>query len=494
MRFEGDVEIRAPRQQVWAFLTDPRAVGSCAPDVESLEVLDDGRRFRAVAAVGFGAMKARFVTDAEWLDLEAPNRARMKAHGKAPGSAVDVQSEMSLSDGEGAGTHLHWVADVNVVGTIASIAARLMGGVAQRLTDAFFEAVRVRIEGEAKESAGLPFGSLALEQAEGAILAHNIAAADGRRLLRKGRVLAVADIEVLRSLGRRSVYASRPGAADVGENEAAQRIAASLGGPNLEATSPHVGRVNLLATAPGLLRLDPGRLTELNLVEGVSVSTLTSGSVVKARQLAATVKIVPFFVPGTSVERAVAIAATSEPLLRIEALPPHRVALILVGSPSAHDRIVSDFDPPLRARLTSWGASLDAVLFVSLEDETGEAALAAALRAQQAAGITMILIAGETAIVDRHDVAPRAIEAAGGTIEAYGAPVDPGNLLLVAYLDGIPVVGAPGCARSAKANVVDLVVPRLLAGERLDRAAIAALGHGGLLEEVPERPVPRETN
>ena len=103
----------------------------------------------------------------------------------------------------------------------------------------------------------------------------------------------------------------------------------------------------------------------------------------------------------------------------------------------------------------------------------------------------MLILAGETAIMDRLDIAPRAIERAGGSIECFGAPVDPGNLLLLAECDGVPVLGAPGCARSPKANIVDLVLPRLLAGDRLTRRDIAAWGHGGLLEDVPERPLPR---
>jgi molybdenum cofactor cytidylyltransferase len=92
----------------------------------------------------------------------------------------------------------------------------------------------------------------------------------------------------------------------------------------------------------------------------------------------------------------------------------------------------------------------------------------------------------------RHDLAPRAIELAGGTIEVLGAPVDPGNLLMLAYLGDVPILGAPGCARSRKANVIDRVLPRLMAGEHLTRADIAALGHGGLLDDVPERSMPRK--
>ncbi len=152
MHFEGNLRIEAPRERVWAFLTDPEEVGKCAPGLESLEVLEPGRKFRVVSAVGFGTIKARFTSDVEWTDLDPPNRAGMKAHGTAPGSAVDATSSMVLSDAEGA-TDLAWTADVTVVGTIASLAARLMGGVTQKLTGAFFDSVKRKIE-EKKPATG----------------------------------------------------------------------------------------------------------------------------------------------------------------------------------------------------------------------------------------------------------------------------------------------------------------------------------------------------
>lgn len=147
MHFEGSVTINAPRETVWRFLTDPEGVSQCVPGLETIEVTEPGRRFRAVAGIGFGAVKARFTTDVEWLELDAPTRARMKAHGSAPGSAMDAESGMTLADHHpGGGTDLHWTADVQVSGTIASLAARLMGGITQRLTAAFFDCVRARIE------------------------------------------------------------------------------------------------------------------------------------------------------------------------------------------------------------------------------------------------------------------------------------------------------------------------------------------------------------
>lgn len=146
MHFNGTVTINAPREKVWKFLTDPEALSQCAPGLESLEVITPNEKFRVVAAVGFGAIKARFVTNTEWTDLDPPNRARMKVHGTAPGSVVDATSEMLLADGPNGSTEMQWSSDVTIVGTIASLAARLMGVVAQKMTDAFFDCVRKEIE------------------------------------------------------------------------------------------------------------------------------------------------------------------------------------------------------------------------------------------------------------------------------------------------------------------------------------------------------------
>jgi len=146
MHFEGNVSIRAPRKKVWDFLTDPAKVSGCAPGLESLEVVEPGKKFRATTAIGFGAVKVRFVNDVEWVELDPPNMARMKAHGTAPGSGVDAKTSMALTDGQDGATELAWTADVDVVGAVASLAARLMSGVTKKLTSAFFDAVRKEIE------------------------------------------------------------------------------------------------------------------------------------------------------------------------------------------------------------------------------------------------------------------------------------------------------------------------------------------------------------
>ena len=148
MQLSGSVTIKAPRQRVWDFLTDPQKAGQCAPGVESVEVTAPGRKFRATVAIGFGAIKAKFTGEAEWLELEAPNRARVKAHGAAPGSAADVTCEMTLSDGPGGTTEVKWAAEPVVMGQLASLASRVIGPVSQKLTAQFYECIKKTIEQE----------------------------------------------------------------------------------------------------------------------------------------------------------------------------------------------------------------------------------------------------------------------------------------------------------------------------------------------------------
>ncbi len=147
MDFNGTVTIQAPQQQVWDFLVDPDQVSQCAPGLESLKVITPGERFEVVAAVGFGTVKVRFVTDVEWAELDPPHKAKMTAHGTAPGSVVDVQAAMELSEETEGITEMGWSAQVMVSGTITSLASRLMGSVAKKLTNSFFDCVRKQVEG-----------------------------------------------------------------------------------------------------------------------------------------------------------------------------------------------------------------------------------------------------------------------------------------------------------------------------------------------------------
>jgi uncharacterized protein len=145
MRLNGTVDIQAPRDRVWDFLIDPTKVGSCGPGVESIELVDD-THFKATAKVGIGFISARFVVSMEIADLAAPDRASIKAHGQAPGSAVDAVATMRLTDAPGGGTRLDWDADVTIAGTIASVGARLIEGTANKMIGQTFACVRTKLE------------------------------------------------------------------------------------------------------------------------------------------------------------------------------------------------------------------------------------------------------------------------------------------------------------------------------------------------------------
>jgi carbon monoxide dehydrogenase subunit G len=144
--FEGVVTIKAPIEKVWASLTDPNFVSQCAPGLESMQVVVPDKQFNVVAAVGFGAIKVRFNVDVEWVELRSPDYAKVKAHGKGQDSSVDVVSEMRLSSEPDGTTTLKWNADTAIIGSIASLAARLMGGITKKMSGAFFDCVKEKIE------------------------------------------------------------------------------------------------------------------------------------------------------------------------------------------------------------------------------------------------------------------------------------------------------------------------------------------------------------
>jgi molybdenum cofactor cytidylyltransferase len=277
----------------------------------------------------------------------------------------------------------------------------------------------------------------------------------------------------------------------VPEDQAALRIAEALVQDGLRLSRSAGGRVNLLATHLGVLRVKAAALGQVNACEGITLATLPSHAVARPRQIVATVKVIPYAVPEALLRQAEAAIAGSKPLLALAVLLPKRVGVILSGSPGVRPRLQADFEAPLRARIEALGSSAELKDFISLEDEGDELALSRLLHEAAAEGLHLVVLAGETAIQDRYDLAPRAILRAGGRVACVGVPVDPGNLLMLAYLGEMPILGAPGCARSLKTNAIDWVLPRLLAGERLDFSDLAELGHGGLLEDTGKRPMPR---
>lgn len=335
------------------------------------------------------------------------------------------------------------------------------------------------------------FGRMATRGAEGAILAHGVRTPAGA--FKKGRILAAADIEALASAGFDTVIAARLEAGDVGEDEAAARIAGAARGSGIGAAAPFTGRCNLYADAAGVALIDAARVDAINrLDETVTVATLPPFAAVEPRHMVATIKIIPFSAPADVVAEAARIAAADGPLVRLSPYTPKHVALVMSRLPGTKASVLDGTVRTVRERLTRVGA----VLCGESRVDHDEAAIADAVSACVADGADIVLVSGASAVVDRRDVVPAAIEGAGGRIEHFGMPVDPGNLLLLGAVERpagpVPVVGMPGCARSPKLNGFDWVLERLAANVAVRRDDVMRMGAGGLLKEIAARPQPRD--
>ncbi len=332
------------------------------------------------------------------------------------------------------------------------------------------------------------FGTTPIDEAAGAILAHSWRA-NGVNFA-KGRVLSADDVAKLKAAGVASVVAARLDADDIHEDVASATVARALAGEGIEVTAPFTGRCNHYAREAGLAVIDQERVDALNeLHESVTVATLPPFARVEPRQMVATVKIIPYGAPRAAVERAIEVAqSANRPLVAVAPFRAMRAGLVQTALPGTRDKVLDKAVGTTTKRLTSLGSTLVGERRVAHDPQ----AIAGALAELKNEGCDLFLIAGASAIVDRHDVVPAGIEAAGGEVIHFGMPVDPGNLLLTAQLDGKPVLGLPGCAKSPKYNGFDMVLERLAARLPVGRAEIVRMGAGGLLAEIASRPQPRD--
>ncbi|MFG1428438.1 NTP transferase domain-containing protein [Roseixanthobacter glucoisosaccharinicivorans] len=329
----------------------------------------------------------------------------------------------------------------------------------------------------------MKFGPVPPALAQGAILAHSVRTE--HFTLKKGARIGPDEITALQAAGLAEVVVAQLEAGDVSEDAAANRLAACLGGDGLRAAAAFTGRANLFATHAGILQIDRAIVDALNaLDEAVTFATLEPFRAIAEGDMVATVKIIPYAISPELMESARALA---RPAVRIAPFRRRRVAMISTLLPGLADKVVEKTLRVTRQRLTPAGAALCADLRVP----HAAPELAVAIERVRAEGAECIIVFGASAIVDRRDVIPAALEAAGGRVERLGMPVDPGNLLMLGVLDGIPVLGAPGCARSPKENGFDWVLMRCLADVPLTASDIGGWGVGGLLGEIITRPQPR---
>lgn len=335
----------------------------------------------------------------------------------------------------------------------------------------------------------MKFGRVAIAAGEGLILAH---AVKGQGfVLRKGEVIGASQIAALESAGISSVVGARLEDGDVGEDLAARLLAERIAGRHVRLERPFTGRCNLLAEINGLVRVNAPVVDAINAVdESITLATVAPMQPAMTGEMIATVKIIPFAVGDAFLKDALAAGVAGA--ISVAPFQPLRVGVVSTLLPALKRSVVDKTLGVLERRLEPAHARIVAEARVDHE----VAPLVDAIRGL--GDVDLVVIFGASAITDRRDVVPVAIEMAGGSVDHLGMPVDPGNLLLLGRLDRhgtrVPVIGAPGCARSPKENGFDFVLWRLLAGIQVRGVDLRHMGVGGLLGEIPTRPQQRRVN
>jgi molybdenum cofactor cytidylyltransferase len=330
----------------------------------------------------------------------------------------------------------------------------------------------------------MKFGPASPADAIGGVTVHTLR--QGSLVLKKGTAIGPAEVEALTRAAVKEIVVVRLEDCDVSEDIAAASIAQAVAGDGVNVERAFTGRANLFAARAGVLVVDRAAVDRINSVdEAITVATLAAFKPVVEGEMIATVKLIPFGVEAKL--RDAAVAAAGAGALRIAPYTVKRVGIVSTLLPGLAPKVIEKTLRVTSERLAPPGAAIIAERRVPHDED----ALAAAIEELLGLGAELMIVFGASAIADRRDVIPAAIEHLGGVIEHFGMPVDPGNLLLIGRAGGMPVLGAPGCARSPVENGFDWVLMRLLAGLKVTRADLTGMGVGGLLMEIVTRPQPR---
>ena len=330
------------------------------------------------------------------------------------------------------------------------------------------------------------FGAFDIEACEGLILAHSRKLA-GKRIA-KGSVLTADLVDAFRQDGVTQLVCAAPDAGDLSEDQVADRLAAVLMTAGVSCSEAATGRVNFKVGTTGIIRYDRALITALNSVdEALTLSLVQHNQLLSTGQMAATLKVIPYFVSEQICQQFEDVLQ-GRPAFTFHPLQSWRVSLIQTMDDVLSERVYTATESVTERRLAQLGSKLTDSRRCAHDSSSVSSQISEAL----ATGADLVLLCGCSAVVDRRDVLPVAIEQAGGQIDQLGLAVDPGNMLLAAHIDTTPVIGMPGCARSPKLNGFDWVLHLLLAGVPLSRAELADMASGGLLMEIASRPLPRD--
>lgn len=325
-----------------------------------------------------------------------------------------------------------------------------------------------------------------LKDAVGTKLAHDITEIRPGEFkgpaFRKGHTVCNDDLCHLQKLGKNHLYAIDLAEDEIHEDQAAAILAAGLAGEGIVwQDDPREGKIKLIADNDGLLTVNTASLAAFNMVEEVMCATLHNHTLVKKGDLVAATRAIPLIMKRAPIERAAAIARQSGATLSVKTLRQARVGLVITGSEVYHGLIEDRFAPVLSEKVSDLGCTLEGVIFAPDDAEL----IRNAIQTHLERGCDLLMLSGGMS-VDPDDVTRKGIRMAGATEMHYGSAVLPGAMFLVAYIDEVPLLGVPACGLYHRITVLDLVLPRILAGEKIGKAELAFLGHGGLCKDCEE--------
>ena len=318
-----------------------------------------------------------------------------------------------------------------------------------------------------------------VEEALGMVLCHDLTKIVPGEFhgvaFRKGHIILEEDIPQMLDIGKKNIYVWEMEEGIIHENEAGERIARAVAGKGIIFTKPSEGKVKLLAEYKGLLKINFKALEKINMIDEVMVATLHTDVVVEKGSVVAGTRIIPLFIEKLKIEQIDDICKEEGPIIWVAPLISMKVGIITTGSEVYSGRISDKFGPVIRDKINEIGSKVVKQIIVS----DSESMIVDAVNELLLMEVEMIIVTGGMS-VDPDDVTPAGIRKAGAKIISYGAPVLPGAMFLVSYIGDIPILGLPGCVMYNKRTIFDLILPKIAAGEKIEREDITKLGHGGL--------------
>lgn len=320
---------------------------------------------------------------------------------------------------------------------------------------------------------------VSINESEGMVLCHDITeivpGSFKGRAFKKGHIVTKEDIPKLLKLGKEHLYVWEINNGFLHEDDAAMRLAKAAKGNGLTMKGPAEGKVELVAEYTGLLKINVSLLDLINDIDQVVIATIHSNQIVPQGKSVAGCRVVPLVIETAKIEKAESLCGEYHPLMEIKPLKPHKVGIVTTGSEVYHGRIKDQFGPVIKKKFSDMGSEVVRQIYVPDDLDM----IIEAIKTLVGDGVDLITATGGMS-VDPDDLTPAGIRGAGGRVVIYGTPVLPGSMFMLAYVGDIPVMGLPGCVMYNKNTIFDLVAPRILAGENVQRKDILKLAHGGM--------------